>query len=36
MNNFMFDHKGVQIPELNLKAKKKHFYFRSSDSQVKN
>lgn len=23
MNNFMFDHKGVQIPELNLKAKKK-------------
>lgn len=23
MNNFMFDHKGVHIPELNLKAKKK-------------
>lgn len=36
MKNFIFDHKGVQIPELNLKAKKKkHFYFRSSDSQVK-
>lgn len=23
MKSFMFDHKGVQIPELNLKAKKK-------------
>lgn len=36
IKNFIFDHKGVQIPELNLKAKeKKQFYFRFSDSQVK-
>lgn len=35
MKNFMFDHKGVQIPELNFKEKNEYFYFRSSDSQVK-
>lgn len=36
MKNFIFDHKGVHIPELNFKGKKeKHFYFRPSNSQVK-
>lgn len=36
MSNFMFDHKGVQIIELNFKGKKKEcFYIRSSNSQVK-
>lgn len=37
--NFMFDHKGVHIIELNFKGKKKKkrkcFYIRSSNSEVK-
>lgn len=32
----LFDHEGVQIPELNFKEKKKKgFYFRPSNSQIK-
>lgn len=31
MNNFMFDHKGVQIPELESKEKKSTF---TSDLQI--
>lgn len=36
MTNFIFDHKGVQIVELNFKGKRKKecFYIRSSNSQV--
>lgn len=32
MKNFMFDHKGVQIPELNFKEKKKSTF--TSDHQI--
>lgn len=36
MKNFMFDHKGCKFPGELESKEKEHFYFRSSDSQVKN